>query len=122
MSKGILQARADGSSQLQALMESGTVDVPWSFAPHGKRLAYHETAGITQIWTVPLQEQGGWLKAGRPEPSFQSTFTDVLPSFSPDGRWLVYHSNGSGKDEVYVRAFQTALGAMVARNSFRAQI
>ena len=25
--------------------------------------------------------------------------------FSPDGRWLAYHSNESGKNEVYVRAF-----------------
>jgi serine/threonine-protein kinase len=25
--------------------------------------------------------------------------------FSPDGRWLAYNSNESGRDEVYVRAF-----------------
>ena len=27
------------------------------------------------------------------------------PSFSPDGRWLAYHSNESGRNEVYIRAF-----------------
>jgi hypothetical protein len=32
-------------------------------------------------------------------------FVDTNPSFSPDGRWLAYVSNESGKPEVYVRAF-----------------
>jgi serine/threonine-protein kinase len=27
------------------------------------------------------------------------------PAFSPDGRWLAYHSTESGRDEVYVRPF-----------------
>jgi serine/threonine-protein kinase len=30
---------------------------------------------------------------------------DVNPSFSPDGRWLAYASNESGRMEVYVRPF-----------------
>jgi serine/threonine-protein kinase len=29
----------------------------------------------------------------------------MMPGFSPDGRWLAYQSNASGKDEVYVRPF-----------------
>jgi hypothetical protein len=29
----------------------------------------------------------------------------VAPAFSPDGRWLAYQSNESGRGEVYVRAF-----------------
>jgi Tol biopolymer transport system component len=28
-----------------------------------------------------------------------------MASFSPDGRWLAYTSNDSGRDEVYVRPF-----------------
>src|SRR4029077_4458206 len=35
----------------------------------------------------------------------KSSFNDVAPSFSPDGRWLAYQSNESGTNEVYVRAF-----------------
>ena len=56
------------------------------------------------LWTVPLQDQGGQLKAGTPEPFLKSSFNDVAPAFSPDGRWLAYQSNESGTYEVYVRA------------------
>ena len=34
-----------------------------------------------------------------------SPFLNVEPMFSPDGRWLAYYSNESGRYEVYVRPF-----------------
>jgi dipeptidyl aminopeptidase/acylaminoacyl peptidase len=108
-SNGIFQARADGASQPQALMQSKTTKIPWSFTPDGKRLAYEERALNSQIWTVPLEDQGGQLKAGKPEQFLKSSFADQAPSFSPDGRWLAYQSNESGKNEVYVRAFPPPL-------------
>jgi len=106
MGKGIFQARADGASQPQALIESKGNLYTGPFTPDGKRLAFEDPgAGNPQIWTVPLEEQGGQLKAGKPEPFLKSGFTDYAGPFSPDGRWLAYVSNESGKFEVYVRAF-----------------
>jgi serine/threonine protein kinase len=103
---GVVQTRADGASQPQALTGSKTLQIPWSFTPDGKRLAYFEVLANPQIWTVPLDGQGGRLNAGTPERFLKSTANDSGPSFSPDGRWLAYHSNESGKGfEVYVRAF-----------------
>jgi serine/threonine-protein kinase len=110
---GIIQARADGASQPQALIGSqSALDLtPSSFTPDGKRLAYADYGaaagggGKWQIWTVPLEDQGGRLKAGTPEQFLKSSFGDTEPAFSPDGRWLAYVSNESGKDEEYVRAF-----------------
>ena len=102
---GLFQARADGASQPQALTQSKTIQYPWSFTPDGKRLAYSEFVGTPQVWTVPLEDQGGQLKAGKPEPFLKSNFADLNPSFSPDGRWSAYQSNESGTNEVYVRAF-----------------
>jgi Tol biopolymer transport system component len=53
-----------------------------------------------------VEEQGGQLKAGKPEQFLKSSFADQLPSFSPDGRWLAYEeSDALGKDDVFVRAF-----------------
>jgi len=44
----------------------------------------------------------------KPEQFLKSQFNDDGAAFSPDGHWLAYHSNESGKDEVYVRAFPPA--------------
>ena len=102
---GLFWARTDGGGQPQPLLQSKTAQVPWSFTPDGKRLAYYEVDGTRQIWTVSLGEDSGQLKAGKPEPFLKSQFEDRFPAFSPDGRWLAYESNASGKDEVYVRPF-----------------
>ncbi len=102
---GIFQARADGVSQPQALMHDRPLQWPCSFTPDGKRLAYFEAAGNFQIWTVPVEDMGGRLKAGKPEQFLKSSFNDAAPMFSPDGRWLAYSSDESGRYEVYVRAF-----------------
>ncbi|MGE5833618.1 MAG: protein kinase domain-containing protein [Acidobacteriota bacterium] len=100
--QGLFQARTDDASQPQALMPRSVPQLPWSFTPDGKQLAYFEKV---QIWTVALEDQGGQLKAGTPEQFIKSTSNDQSPSFSPDGRWLAYQSTQSGKNEVYVRAF-----------------
>jgi serine/threonine protein kinase/Tol biopolymer transport system component len=105
--RGMFWTRADGGSQPQPLTESTHGQFPSSFTPDGKRLAYTETtAGPPfQIWTVPIENNGGQLRAGRPEPFLKSTFDEILPTFSPDGRWLAYASTESGRFEVYVRPF-----------------
>jgi serine/threonine-protein kinase len=103
--QGIFQARADGAGSPQALTGSKTIQIPGSFTSDGKRLAYQEAAGRSQIWTVPLEDQGGHLKAGTPEQFLKSNFSDLNPAFSRDGRWLAYTSNESGNYEVYVRPF-----------------
>ena len=104
---GIFQARADGSGQPQALVQSKSAPrLQGYFSPDGKWLAYvGEPAPNYQIWTAPLEDRSGLLKAGTPEHFLKSSFSDMNPRFSPDGRWLAYQSNESGKDEVYVRAF-----------------
>ena len=38
-------------------------------------------------------------------PLINTAFSDEYPSLSPDGRWLAYVSNESGRKEVYVRPF-----------------
>ena len=35
-------------------------------------------------------------------------FAETAPKFSPDGRWLAYESNETGRTEIYVRAFPAA--------------
>ena len=41
----------------------------------------------------------------KPRPWLATRFNETNPQFSPDGRWLAYTSDESGKTEVYVRPF-----------------
>jgi hypothetical protein len=46
----------------------------------------------------------------KPVPVVQTAFDETQGQFSPDGHWLAYTSNESGRDEVYVRPFPDAGG------------
>jgi Tol biopolymer transport system component/tRNA A-37 threonylcarbamoyl transferase component Bud32 len=106
--RGMFWTRADGAGQPQPFTLSKNGQIPESFSPDGKRLADTELSGSTgrgQIWTVPVEESGGQLRAGKPEQFLKTQSDDEGAVFSPDEQWLAYHSNESGKNEVYVRAF-----------------
>jgi len=69
----------------------------WS-ASHGV-LAFHERkpGGDRDIWTVSPGEP--------PMPFLLTPFDERSPRLSPDGRWLAYVSDESGRDEIYVQPF-----------------
>ena len=54
---------------------------------------------------LPMEwEASGW-KPGKPTVFLSTPFIEQEPMFSPDGRWIAYYSNESGRNEVYVRPF-----------------
>ncbi len=53
-----------------------------------------------------MEEDGaGGLKPGKPVPFLITPFTERTPAFSPEGRWVAFYSDESGRYEVYVRPF-----------------
>jgi len=106
---GLFWARADGGGQPQSLVKRASIVFPFSLLPDGSRLAFYEVSRTPQIWTVPLDYSDG-LKAGEPERYMTNQFAETAPKFSPDGRWLAYESNETGRSEIYVRAFPAAQG------------
>ncbi len=100
--------RSDGAGDAQRLTESKSPQYARSWRPDGKLLAFHQLNPGTNwdIMTLPIEgnEKSGW-KPGEPKPFVNSAFLEREPAFSPDGRWLAYHSNESGNYEVYVRPF-----------------
>ena len=100
--------RADGAGDAQRLTESKSRQRARSWRPDGKVLAFSQnnpdTGSDIMTLTIEGDEKSGW-KPGQPKPFVNSAFTEAEPAFSPDGRWLAYHSNESGNFEVYVRPF-----------------
>jgi Tol biopolymer transport system component len=71
---------------------------PMSWSQNGT-VAFHERKpnGERDIWVVS--------PGGDAAPFLMTPFDEWSPRFSPDGRWLAYVSNESGRDEVYVQPF-----------------
>jgi len=104
---------ADGTGDAVRLTESTNDQRPWSFAPDGHRLAFHEISSETNydLWTVPIELDGaGHPKAGTPQPFLVTPFIESSPTISPDGRWLAYSSTESGSAELYVKRFPDGTG------------
>jgi len=51
------------------------------------------------LYTVPTTGQR------MPVPFLQTRFEEQSPAFSPDGRWIAYDSNISGRTEIYIDPF-----------------
>ncbi len=100
--------RADGTGEAERLTESQNPQVPTSWHPSGKFLAFQEInpQTSTDILILPLtgDEASGW-KPGKATVFLNGPFVEDLADFSPDGRWLAYASDESGRDEVYVRPY-----------------
>jgi serine/threonine-protein kinase len=116
---GMAVTRSDGSGQPQPLTQSKNLQLPWSFTPDGKRLAFQEQDLKTSydLWTVPLVSDSTGLRAGKPEVFLQTSADERDPSFSPDGRWMAYASDESGTMQVCVRAFPDKGGKWQISNS-----
>ncbi len=73
---------------------------PGSWSSDGEILAFSESSqrGL-DIWMLAME-------GGRDPVRFLATSSDeAAPRFSPDGRWLAYISNESGRYEVYVQSY-----------------
>ena len=68
------------------------------------------------ILPVEGDEAGGW-KPGQPTAFLNSVANEAGPTFSPDGRWLAYHSVQSGRAEVYVRPFPEPGASVMVSNA-----
>jgi eukaryotic-like serine/threonine-protein kinase len=110
---------ADGSGTLERSLEipGGSRLESWSM--DGRFLLYSTATGKgSGIWALPLQgdqpqtstSQSKPAEGRKPIPWIQSAFGVKGARFSPDGRWVAYTSDESGRDEVFVQAFPAAEG------------
>ena len=91
---------ADGSGGLERLTTSQFTHVVRSWSGDGRFLAFH-------VNTPDMQKDIAVVDVtNRTERIFlRTSFTEGAPTFSPDGRWIAYVSNESGRPEIYVQPF-----------------
>ena len=83
----------------------------WS--PDNRLLLYRDTDPATRsdLWALPvepLDDQSGRVRparGGKPTPVAQTPAQETNGQFSPDGQWIAYESNESGRQEIYVQPF-----------------
>jgi Tol biopolymer transport system component len=94
-----IQSKVVGGDEVEELHKSPNPPFPGSWTPGGEALIFFEFPPETRgdIWT--LSEEG------EANPWIATEFSEGFPELSPDGRWLAYMSNESGRYEVYVQAF-----------------
>jgi serine/threonine-protein kinase len=101
-STNLFVVQADGSGKPERLTTSEWGQIPASWNRTNGMLAFLQrpTLETTGIWVLPADSQ-----AVTPKLFLESRFTLSHAEFSPEGRWLAYVSNESGRAEVYVQPY-----------------
>ena len=100
----IFLRQADGSGEEKVLAATPLHETLSDWSRDGTYLLYHlddpETGA--DLWYLERNENGrGW----EPHLFLQTPFSERVPRFSPDGRYVAYVSEESGQMEVYVQPF-----------------
>ena len=98
--RNIFWQLADGSGGLERLATSNSEQYPVAWSRDGQLLAFVQTDPVTgrDIWVLRLNDR-------RAQPFLRTPFNEGAASFSPDGRWLAYVSDESGRPEIYVQPY-----------------
>ena len=99
----IVLRRADGSGEARALLDTPATERVSDWSRDGKYSLYEviDPENSSDLWYLERNQEGGW----EPHLFLQTAFRERSPSLSPDGRFVAYASNESGRDEIYVQPF-----------------
>ena len=93
---------ADGSGDNRRLSEKGAIggDLPASFSPDGERIAFgvNDPKSRRDIFVLSVKD-------GTRTPFLVTPATEGAARFSPEGRWIAYVSDESGRPEIYVQPY-----------------
>lgn len=94
-----------GTGSEQLLLHSEEEKTPLGFSPDGKFVVFQSSSPTTKwdLWILRLGDR-------KPVPFLQTANNEVGGQVSPNGRWLSYASDESGRWEVYVTSFPSPEG------------
>ena len=101
----ILSKPADGSAPERTIGKVREMLLLDSITPDGHTLLGMQFRQSTGWDVVMLKLKPNGEVEGDPVPLMATPATEARPALSPDGHWLAYISDESGKPEVYVQSF-----------------
>jgi eukaryotic-like serine/threonine-protein kinase len=112
----LYQKLATGVRDAELVLESTEAKIPTNWSRDGRFLLYrtfHPTTRKRELWVLPLEGDK------RPIPFLCTQFNNDQGQFSPDGHWVAYVSDESGRDEIYVRTFSPDFGGAASDDEVR---
>ena len=98
----MVEKAADGQGAEAPLgVKSPELKIPSDWSRDGKYIGFAMQSKDTNwdVWILPT------FGDKKPFPFVKTNFAELWPVFSPDGRYVAYQSNESGRQEVYVQSF-----------------
>jgi Tol biopolymer transport system component len=90
-----------GTGGEKRLLDLDGVEIPTSWSPDERFLLFQTPSPGADIKVLSLAD-------GQVSSLISTRFTEGSAQFSPDGRWVAYSSNETGRTEVYLLPFQRA--------------
>jgi Tol biopolymer transport system component len=99
--RGLVEKPADGTGEEKELFKAEELTFPTDWSRDGRYIAFTRQDKETgfDAWVLPT------FGDGKPIPILKTPFNEGGTVFSPDGRFVVYVSNESGRNEIYARSF-----------------
>jgi Tol biopolymer transport system component/predicted Ser/Thr protein kinase len=98
---GIFEAPTSGTGETKAVLDSKAASIPTDISSDGRFLLYrelsHERRGDLKVFPLTGER--------RPFTFLASPFDEDSATISPDGHWVAYVSDETGRKEVYVATF-----------------
>jgi eukaryotic-like serine/threonine-protein kinase len=100
------QILARGGRTEEQVVVSAPFKLASSWSADGRFLMYQSTDAETKsdLWVVPMAGDR------TPRVFLKTPFIERFGAFSPDGRWVAYQSDETGRNEIYVRPFVATTG------------
>ena len=97
----LFRMRSNFSSPPELVLEREGNERSARWTPDGKSLVFQEGSGeAADIWVLDLEDDA------EPRLFLQTPVNEAHPDLSPDGRYIVYHSDVSGNtSQIFVQAF-----------------
>jgi Tol biopolymer transport system component len=102
----LYQKASNATGDEELIYKSGEGKGPTGWSADGRLLVYYTLGQPTHVMLFSLADR-------KPTPLIDTKFNSITARFSPDGRWIAYTSNESGRNEVSVRPSDLSSGPVV---------